>query len=242
MAEKKSQALDGDGEANRIKSGIDGLDEALKGGIPAGDITLVTGTPGSGKTTFCMQVLSYGAKNDEVGIYFTLEESAEDIIEQFQTFDKSINQSIADGKLKVMQIPLTDYESFKQIITSEIEATRAKRVVIDSVTYFQMFFSDIMSIRKAIIEVSTILKNEGCAGFLIGEISYGENKLSAFGVEEFATDGVIALYLVPKNDTFIRALRIVKMRNTSHLTKLCPMDITEKGIVVYPNAELFAEI
>ena len=80
------------------------------------------------------------------------------------------------------------------------------------------------------------------AGFLIGEVSYGENKLSAFGVEEFATDGVIALYLIQKNDTFTRALRIVKMRNTSHLTKLFPMDITEKGIVVYPNVELFAEI
>ena len=230
------------GTVKRCTSGIPGLDEALKGGIPSGDITLITGTPGSGKTTFCMQILTHGAKQGEPGIYFTLEESANDIIEQFSNFDPQVKNLIEQGKLKIVEIPLSDYESFKSIISSEIEASGAKRVAIDSVTYFQTFFADIMSIRKAIIEISSILKLKGCLGLLIGEISYGEDKLSTFGVEEFAADGVIALYLIEKQDSFIRALRIVKMRNTNHLTKFCPMDITEKGIIIYPNAELFTEI
>lgn len=239
MAEEKDSSTSH--KIQRLSSGIPGLDEALKGGIPAGDITLITGTPGSGKTTFCMQMLAYGAKHDEIGIYFTLEESANDIVSQFEGFEPDINDLIEDGRLKIVEVPLSDYESFKSVISSEIEATNAKRVVIDSVTYFQMFFADIMSIRKAIIEVSTILKAHGCLGLLIGEVSYGENKLSAFGVEEFAADGVIALYLIEKQDTFLRAMRIVKMRSTNHITKFCPMDITDKGIVVYPNAELFTE-
>jgi KaiC/GvpD/RAD55 family RecA-like ATPase len=226
----------------RKLSGIEGFDEVLKGGIPNGDITLVTGTPGSGKTTFGMQVLAYGAKHNEIGIYFTLEESAKDIIEQYQIFDPDVIDLIADGKLKIVEVPLSDYETFKQIITSEIEAAGAKRVAIDSVTYFQMFFSDIMSVRKAIIEVSEILKVRQCLGLLIGEIAYGEDKLSTFGVEEFAVDGVVALYLIEKQQTFLRALRVVKMRNTAHLTKFCPIEITERGIVVYPNSELFTEL
>lgn len=226
----------------RMPTGIEGLDEIMKGGIPAGDVTLVTGTPGSGKTTFCMQILAYGAKHDEVGVYFTLEESAADIIQQFLPFEPQLMDLINGGKLKIVEVSLTDYESLKEMISSEVDAVKAKRVVIDSLTYFQMFFSDIMSIRKAIIEISSILKLKECLGFLIGEIPYGDNKLSTFGVEEFATDGVISLYLVGKQQTFLRALRVVKMRNTSHLTKFCPMDITERGIVVYPNAELFADV
>ena len=226
----------------RIKSGIEGLDEALKGGIPARDITLVTGTPGSGKTTLSMQFLAYGARNGEIGIYFTLEESAYDILEQFSNFDSGITDLVEEGKLKIVEIPLVDYESLKQIISSEIDAIGAKRVVIDSITYFQMFFSDVMSIRKAIIEVASLLKSKGCVGIFVGEVTYGENKLSMFGVEEFATDGVIALYFIEKQGTFFRALRVVKMRNTPHITKMCPFDITDKGVVVYPNAELFAEI
>ncbi len=224
----------------RVHSGIPGFDEMLNGGIPINDIILVTGTPGSGKTTFCLQMLDYGARNGEQGIYFTLEESAKDIIEQFKSFDPKIEDLIRSGTLKIVEITLTDYDSFKGTITTEIEAARSKRVAIDSVTYFQMFFGDIMSIRKSIIEVSQIIKNHDCLGLMIGEIPYGENKLSAFGVEEFAVDGIIALYLLEKSGSFIRALRVVKMRDTSHLTKFSPLEIADKGIVVYPNAEIFA--
>jgi KaiC/GvpD/RAD55 family RecA-like ATPase len=235
MAET-AEAVD---RVKRVHSGVQGFDEILNGGIPTEDIILVTGTPGSGKTTLCMQMLDYGAKNGENGVYFTLEESAKDIIEQFKNFDPQIEDLIKSGMLKIVEITLTDYESFKGMITAEMEAAKAKRVVIDSVTYFQMFFADIMSIRKSIIEVSQLIKSHNCFGLLIGEIPYGENKLSAFGVEEFAVDGVVALYLMEKAGSFIRAIRVVKMRDTNHLTKFCPMEISNKGIVIYPNAEVF---
>ncbi len=118
----------------------------------------------------------------------------------------------------------------------------AQRLIIDSITYLQMFFSDIMSIRKAIIEISSIIKARNCTAIFIGEMPYGENKLSAFGVEEFASDGVIDLYMVERQSSFIRALRIIKMRSTDHLTKYIPLDIKATGIIIYPSAELFADI
>ncbi len=222
----------------RMQFGVEGLDEALKGGIPEGDITLLTGTSGTGKTTLAMQFLAYGARHGQKGIYFTLEESANDIIQQFSVFDKGIVDLIATQMLKIVEVPTVDYDSVKAILSSEIDAMEAKRVVIDSITYFQMFFADVMSIRKAVIEVAAMLKARGSVGIFVGEIPYGENKLSAFGVEEFATDGVIALYLLEKQGTFTRALRIVKMRSTKHVMKYSPIDITEKGIVVYPNEKI----
>ena len=226
----------------REPTGIQGLDEALQGGLPPGVVTLVTGTSGSGKTTLSMQFLVYGAKHGEKGIYFTLEESPEDIIEQFEIFDPSIRELIASNMLKVVEVPIVDYESLKETVLSESEAMDAKRIVIDSINYFQMFFPDVISIRRAIMEVSMMLKSRHSIGILIGEIPSGENKLSTFGVEEFATDGVIALYLLEKQGTFTRAIRIVKMRNTNHITKFMPLDITPKGIVVYPTAELFQDV
>ncbi|MCL4399130.1 hypothetical protein M1293_01280 [Candidatus Parvarchaeota archaeon] len=223
-------------------SGVEGLDEALRGGLPKGSVILITGSAGSGKTLISMQFLAYGARNGENGIYFTLEESAKSIIEQFSVFDKDVEKLIADGKLKIVEIPLVDYESLRETILSEIEASDAKRIVIDSITYFQMFFSDVISIRKAIIEVASSLKIKGASGILIGEIPFGENKLSTFGVEEFAVDGVIALYLLGKGNSFVRALRIIKMRNSNHITKFIPMEITSKGVVTYPSSEVFADI
>ncbi len=227
----------------REKSGIPGLDDALKGGFPARNIILVTGTPGAGKTTMAMQSLVYGAINGEKGIYFTLEESVDDVIDQFSMFDGvSIKQLTEKGMLKVISIPLVDYDSLKDMISNEIDSMGAKRVVIDSITYLQLFFSDVMSIRRAIIEVAALLKSKKCFGIFVGEMSYGDPKMSSFGVEEFATDGVIALYMLEKNTTFIRALRIIKMRKTDHITKYIPIEITDKGVVTHPNEELFTEI
>lgn len=229
-------------QIERESTGVPGLDEALKGGLPKDIITLVTGTPGSGKTTLSMQFLIYGAQHGEKGIYFTLEESAADIIEQASLFDPSVNDLIASNMLKIVEVPIVDYDSMKETISAESDALDAKRIVIDSVNYFQMFFPDIISIRRAIMEVSLMLKSRHALGILIGEIPSGEDKLSTFGVEEFAADGVIALYLLEKQGTFTRAMRIVKMRNTDHITKFMPIEITDKGLVVYPNAELFQDV
>ncbi len=229
-------------QIEREPTGVPGLDEALKGGLPKDIITLVTGTPGSGKTTLSMQFLIYGAQHGEKGIYFTLEESAADIIEQASLFDPSVNDLIASNMLKIVEVPIVDYDSMKETISAESDALDAKRIVIDSVNYFQMFFPDIISIRRAIMEVSLMLKSRHALGILIGEIPSGEDKLSTFGVEEFAADGVIALYLLEKQGTFTRAMRIVKMRNTDHITKFMPIEITDKGLVVYPNAELFQDV
>ena len=41
----------------RISTGIEGLDSLLLGGFPRGSVTLVSGTPGTGKTIVCFQYI-----------------------------------------------------------------------------------------------------------------------------------------------------------------------------------------
>jgi KaiC/GvpD/RAD55 family RecA-like ATPase len=229
-------------ETPRIESGVEGLDEALKGGLPADNIILLTGTPGSGKTTIALQFLMHSARKKVPSIYFTLEESTRDLIKQFIKFDPGMKDVLMSGMLKIVEVPLIDYESFKENLGAEIDAIGAQRVVIDSISYLQMFFVDIVSIRKGIIELSALLKSKNVFGIFIGEIPYGEDKLSTYGVEEFATDGVISVHMMEKQDAFIRALRVVKMRGTDHMTKFIPMEITEKGVVIYPKSQLFSEM
>ena len=42
---------------NRVSSGIQGLDEFMNGGYPKGNIVLISGTPGTGKTIICFQFI-----------------------------------------------------------------------------------------------------------------------------------------------------------------------------------------
>ncbi|HIF05038.1 MAG TPA: hypothetical protein EYQ80_06565, partial [Candidatus Poseidoniales archaeon] len=58
-------------ERDRCVTGIKGLDEILRGGIPYGSTVLVAGTCGSGKTTMCMEFLVKGAHAGEACAHFS---------------------------------------------------------------------------------------------------------------------------------------------------------------------------
>ena len=62
-------------------TGIVGLDEVLDGGLPPNRLYLLTGEPGTGKTTLALQFLLAGAARGERGLYVTLSESREELEE-----------------------------------------------------------------------------------------------------------------------------------------------------------------
>jgi KaiC/GvpD/RAD55 family RecA-like ATPase len=66
----------------RVKTGIDGLDNIIEGGLPKSSITLVSGPPGSGKSIFCFQFLYNGIKNGERCLFLTLDKKVEGVIVQ----------------------------------------------------------------------------------------------------------------------------------------------------------------
>src|SRR6476619_2295311 len=65
----------------KAASGIEGLDDILRGGFPVGRIRLVEGDPGVGKTTLALQFLLEGAKRGEPSIYVTLSETREELLQ-----------------------------------------------------------------------------------------------------------------------------------------------------------------
>src|SRR5262245_31054136 len=65
--------------ADRVSTGVGGLDHLLRGGLPAHRIHLVEGHPGSGKTTLGLQFLLEGVQRGESCMYISLSETAEEL-------------------------------------------------------------------------------------------------------------------------------------------------------------------
>src|ERR1700761_1920744 len=61
--------------SSRIDTGVSGLNDILSGGLPAGQMYLLEGDPGTGKTTLAMQFIIAGVKAGEKTLYLTLSES-----------------------------------------------------------------------------------------------------------------------------------------------------------------------
>lgn len=240
-----------------VQTGIAGFDELLDKGIPQGNLMLVAGGAGSGKTIFCLQTLINKAKKGKKCIVLSLEEREEKLIQHMKDFGWPAEELIKKGKLKIVRINPFD-------ITRNVDALLAKQkgellievnpvllpknfskpdfVVIDSLTAIASAFTGKdESYRVYIEQLFRFLEKIGSTCFLVTETEQIPKIFSQSGVEEFLADGVIVLYNIQHGNVRENALEILKLRGASHQKKIVAMQITDKGIVVYPEQEVFSE-
>jgi KaiC/GvpD/RAD55 family RecA-like ATPase len=226
-------------EIRRIKSGIPGLDELIEGGILEKSVILLTGSTGTGKTIFALKFLIEGALKNEAGVYISLQETPQENIDQMNLFGWPIKKLIKENKILIIQPELYNFDSLLTTIEDSVEKVKAKRLVIDAASIIGLYFENPYKVRKSLLELTELLKKLGCTTIAIDEISENEKGLSAFGVEEFITDGVIIMYYVKKPNEFIRAITVRKMRSTKHSKKIHVLQIKKpEGIVVSPDKEV----
>ncbi|MCK5484952.1 MAG: AAA family ATPase, partial [Desulfobacterales bacterium] len=213
----------------RISTGIPGLDESIEGGIPKGFSVVVTGPPGTGKTTFCMQFLIEGAKNDEKCIFFSFEERVEQLVQHFMRFGWDIGKYIDDGYLEIFGMSMLTSEEMIEII----ESYRPDRVVFDSIN----IFAEPSDFRKsgAWRSLLRMLKVKKISSLFITEKHHGI-EVKQFDDYDFLGDGIIFLDSIQTNEidtTPTPVIAIQKMRATRIDRTPQPFRFTEDGISKY---------
>ncbi|MFH1586706.1 MAG: ATPase domain-containing protein [Candidatus Diapherotrites archaeon] len=243
MAEKEGKELKTiSRHVERTKSGIPGLDLLIGGGIPKGNLVVLSGDPGSGKTVMCWQFLNEGAVNQgENGVYISLEETIESIVFGASEFGWDFKTLIDQGKLKIIAIELYDFERLKNTVEDTIKSVGAKRVVIDPGVIFKLFFDRELDARKRIVSLGKMLKRIGCTTIITNEIAL-DKTASLYGLEEYVADGVVLLYHTKIKNRFIRSIGVLKMRNTQIAEELKPIKITPEGIVVLSKGQLYEDV
>lgn len=227
-------------QTKKIKTGIDGLDELLYGGIPEGSLTLLTGTCGTGKTLLSTQFIFFGASSGENAVYVSFEETPENIKANAKLFGWDFDELEKKGKVLFVKYDPYHAEDIIEMLENAIRKTKASRVVIDSISALGLYVRDVPEIRRIIFGMSSMLHRLGCTTLMISEVLAEQKDLSRFGVEEFVADGVIVLYYTRANSQFNRSITIWKMRGSDHSQKLHPYKITHHGIIVYPKEEAYA--
>ncbi|MEM2174291.1 MAG: ATPase domain-containing protein [Candidatus Aenigmatarchaeota archaeon] len=226
----------------KVKTGIEGLDEMLKGGVPDHHHVLVCGGPGTGKTLLCMEFLYRGAKAGEKGVFISLEELPEVIIQNVEaTFPgwKDFKNLVKENKIIIVKPAKYDFTNFSDILQSYVIHHKAKRVVIDSATILKLSFEKEIEFRKKIVEFLSFVRNLNCITFLTAELSLPSRERMKYTIEQFVADGVIILYNFEKEEKRVRALEVLKMRGTEHIQDLVPMKITKDGIKVYVGEKVY---
>ena len=236
---------------NRVHSGIEGLDELMNGGIPKGNIVLISGTPGTGKTIICFQFISKGLRNGENCLYLTSDQPVKNLLSEANQLNFDFQTYIDNGKLIIHYLDLDKQNLYKDI-EELIKSGKYDRIVMDSlspVTEIPMWMvnngkevipssnsmttttiplDSIQATRLHLRHIMKIIKEEDSTTMVTTEIPEGSRDLSRDSVSEFLVDGILVLGL----DTTMgrRKLTIRKMRGTKHALKPMDVEISDKGI------------
>lgn len=236
--------------SGRVTTGIEKLDWFLSGGLPRKSITLVSGTPGSGKTIMCYHYISEGLKHGEKCLYLTSDERVESILKQARQVGFDFQPAMDTQQLKFMYVDL-DKSNIHKEMEEELRRGQYSRIVLDSITPMAevpVWMSGVHEIipsednmmtkgfppgsipatRVHIRRIMSILSKQNCTAMVTSEVPEGSRSLSRDTISEFLVDGIILMDLDSTMDR--RKLTIRKMRATKHSLKPHDIMITDGGI------------
>ena len=231
----------------KTPTGIRGLDDITRGGLPKARTSLVCGNAGCGKTILGMEFIARGAiEFNEPGVFVAFEETSEELAKNFNSLGYDLK------KLEAKKLLVVDYVYVER---SEIEETGhydldglfvrleyaidsigAKRVVLDTLEVLFAGLSDVAILRAELRRLFRWLKEKGVTSIVTGE--RGEGSMTRYGLEEYVADCVLLLDLRVRDQIATRRLRVVKYRGSQHGTDEYPFLMDERGISIMPLSSL----
>ncbi len=250
---------------DRAKTGIEGLDDMLEGGLITGRPYVVSGTTGTGKTTLAMHFLREGAMNGERVLYVATDEPPNEVRYNYSRFGWDLaGIGVLDGTPDILsydKTPVRDVSSERTVVTLDligdaIRKTSEKSPTNLTINTIQELIKQEFKKRKytrVVVDSLTSLK------FFYIRTSDEFATLQSFfrmlsdlgattvltvdipevhkpGLESQLARGEIRLHKWFDGRGMMRGVTIEKYRGSSHDSRMRHLKITSTGIVV-PSAD-----
>lgn len=227
--------------ADRLSTGVSGLDQVLHGGVIANRSYMLRGRAGSGKTILGFHFLQEGVESGERALFINLEEDIGDLkanaaalgfdTDAIEFLDLSPTADVftEDQSYEVFETAEVEQEPLTDEIVAGVTEFNPDRVVVDPVTQLRFLTSDDYEFRKQIVGFMRFLKEQDAT------VLFTVQETETLPTEdlEFVTDGTIVLEL----DRHGRTIRAPKFRGSPTQSGTHAYRITDDGILVFPALE-----
>lgn len=216
----------------RISSGIADLDDMLGGkGFFRGSSILLSGTPGTGKTTLAITFLKAACDRGERSLYFGFEESSDQTIRNMDSIGIDLKPHIASGLLTLHTVRPSNLglEAHLMSMHKIVKELKPQVVGVDPLTNF-LSVSDARSVKSMLTRLVDFFKMQ--------QITTMFTHLSALGgpieTTEEAVSSIMDTWLFLRDIEFESsrsyAIYVLKSRGMAHSHQMREFRITENGI------------
>jgi len=217
----------------QMSSGLPALDALLGGGIEEGSSTLISGPPGTGKSSLAAQFVKTATAQGDPAAIFLFEESLNTLLNRADGINLNLRDPYESGLLKVNQIDpaeLSPGEFTHSVCRAADEG--AKVIIIDSLNGYLNAMPDARFLTTHLREVLTYLGQRGVVTILIGVQQGMVGDMTTETNVSYMADNVLVLrYFEAKGDVE-KAISVFKKRGSGHETKLRQFRISPQGILV----------
>jgi circadian clock protein KaiC len=223
----------------RVSSGVSGLDQMLGGkGFFRYSSILISGTAGTGKSSFAAHFANAACERGERCLYFAFEESPSQILRNMGSVGLNLERWIDRGLLQIVasRPTSTGLEGHLARMHRDITEFKPSIVVIDPITNL-VSIGDTGGVKSMLTRLIDFLK--------INEITALFTNLTIKGMIEETSVGISSLMdtwiLLREMEVFLRdvsgeaperqrAIHLLKSRGMAHSRKMEPFEITDEGI------------
>jgi len=216
-------------QAPRLMTGVPGLDEMLGGGLPRGYSVLVAGPSGSGKSILAATFLAEGVRGGETGVIAAFEQHPN------RARNRVLVDLVESGQVGLVDSRGSDLsiDEVVSLLLSEVRRLKATRVVIDSLTGFELALAPTFrdDFRESLLRLVTVMAGEGVTVLITSELEdrYTDLRFSPYGAA-FLTDAIIVQRYIEVDSRLLRVIAVVKVRASAHSNQLREFSIDEGGI------------
>jgi circadian clock protein KaiC len=232
------------GTKQKARTGVEGLDDILSGGLSTGNVFLLEGEPGAGKTTIAIQFLMEGARHGETGLYITLSESEAELRQGAASHGWALNdpihiyeltpQSLLDPDKEQSLLFSSDLELGEATarIFEAYERTKPKRVVLDSLSEIRLLAQGSLRYRRQILSIKQFFARRDATVLLLDDLTSDIEDKTVHSIAH----GVIRLEeLAPNYGAERRRLRVMKYRGQKYRGGFHDFMIETGGLRVFPR-------
>ncbi|HEY8034374.1 MAG TPA: circadian clock protein KaiC [Methylobacter sp.] len=218
----------------RISSGVARLDSMLGGGYYRGAAILLSGAPGTSKTTLCGSFVLAACERGEPSLFVGFDEPAHEIVRNLRSVGIDLGPHVASGLLHIQSIrsSLTGAEEHIGTLRNLIDTHQPRCFVIDPLSAIINCDSD-ASRRRMPEQLLALTKSAGvtlvCTSLLGGNDAL--NEATNIQVSTVADTWIHLSYNVLSGERN-RALTIIKSRGTEHSNQVRELILNSDGITL----------